>query len=43
MADVDIEVGRGQVCEILYSCAKVLGLYPVVMQTSSTILSIEGT
>lgn len=43
MADVDTEVGRGQVYEILYSCAKVLGLYPVVMQTSSMVPNIEGT
>ena len=42
VADVDTEVGRGK-CVGSYCCAKVLGLYPVVMQTSWKVLSIEGT
>ena len=42
VADVDTEVGRGR-CVGCYCCAKVLGLYPVVMQTSWKVLSIEGT
>ena len=41
-ADVDTEVGRGR-CVGSYCCAKVLGLYPLVMQTSWKVLSIEGT